>query len=73
VRDGSAAYWNTRRVRYGDDGESGWAQFVPVCSLCGRYVRADETIDFQAGTIASGPNGTCSKDGRVRMLFEGFM
>jgi len=62
-------YENTRRVGY-----EGGACFVPVCEKCFRYVRADDSIfvnDF-AG-LKDVPNATCSKCGRTKMLFEGFV
>jgi len=63
------AYPDTRRVVY-----SCGALFVPVCEKCGRYVKADNIIRYTdwAG-LADEPNATCSKCGRTRMLFEGFM
>lgn len=62
-------YEGTRRVVY-----EGGATFVPVCEQCGRYVKPDETV-CDADTIGprNGPNATCSKCGRTRMLFEGFL
>lgn len=65
-------YQNARRICYGDDDEYGKAQFVPVCSKCGRFVKADATITFGEYTIAPGPNATCKRCGRINMLFEGF-
>lgn len=62
-------YENTRRIVYGEG-----ATFIPVCTKCGRYVRADETIMVnQAVGLKDQPNATCSKCGRVKMLFEGFI
>lgn len=69
----SGEYENLRRVGYGtSDSEFGVAQFVPVCSRCGRFVRADAEIRLSRETIADEPNATCAKCGRVAMLFEGF-
>jgi len=64
-------YEGTRRVCYGEDE----ACFVPVCSKCGRFVKADETIRiYGEGTVKEEePNATCKKCGRVPMLFEGFL
>jgi hypothetical protein len=63
-----------RRVVYGEtDSEYAGATFVPVCSRCGRFVRADPEIRFQAGTVAQGPNASCARCGRVEMIFEGFL
>lgn len=62
-------YEGTRRVVYEGD-----ATFVPVCSQCGRYVKADDTIQIDGnGLLANQPNATCKKCGRVKMLFEGFV
>ena len=62
-------YENTRRIEY-----EGGATFVPVCSKCGRFVKADNTIFVNdiSGLIDQ-PNATCSKCGRTKMLFEGFI
>jgi ribosomal protein L32 len=62
-------YENTRRICY-DDG----ATFVPVCPNCGRFVKADPTIKVnEIVGLSKEPNGTCSKCGRIQMLFEGFI
>jgi len=69
-----ADYVGVRRVVYGaKDEEYGGATFVPVCSQCGRFVKADAVMHFRNDTIAPGPNATCSRCGRVEMLFEGFI
>ena len=65
-------YEGVRRVVYGW-GEYEGATFVPVCSKCGRFVKADAKMHFQMGTIAPGPNATCKSCGRTEMLFEGFV
>lgn len=46
----------------------------PVCSKCGRFVRADESV-MLAGEHQQPvePNATCKKCGRVGMPFEGFI
>jgi hypothetical protein len=62
-------YSETRRQTY-EDG----MVFVPVCPVCGRFVKADETVTVNGlGEYVSKPNSTCSKCGRVEMPFEGFM
>jgi len=59
-------YPNLKRVLYGD------AQFIPVCRECGRYVKADDEITVSGdGFVMSFENATCSRCGRVCMLFEG--
>lgn len=61
-------YENTRRVTYQDG-----AVFVPVCEKCGRFVKADEFIQLNGlDELMDQPNATCSKHGRVKMLFEGW-
>ena len=64
-----ANYENFRRIVYGDEG----ATFVPVCSQCGRFVKADAKIEINGlGDINKKPNATCKKHGRVEMIFEGY-
>lgn len=61
-------YEGVRRVVY-----EGGATFVPVCR-CGRFVKADEVIGVHEELgLAKLPNATCSRCGRVQMLFEGFV
>lgn len=62
-------YENTHRIQY-----TGGASFVPVCESCRRYVAPDKKIKMNEETgLHPGPNATCSKCGRTRMLFEGFV
>ena len=62
-------YEGVRRLVYGDG-----ATFIPACGKCGRFVKADETIMFNGfGELADQPNATCSKCGRIEMLFEGYL
>ena len=67
-------YENLRRVCYGDDNSpTGRAIFVPVCPGCGRFVKADDSIQVnEIIGVKPGPNATCKKCGRVVMPFEGF-
>lgn len=51
----------------------GGATFVPVCETCFRFVKADAEILAGDAGLHPGPNATCTKCGRTRMLFEGFM
>jgi hypothetical protein len=63
------SYENMKRKVY----EEG-ATFIPVCEKCGRFVKADDFIlvnEMQG--LSKEPNATCSKDGRTRMIFEGFI
>ena len=70
----SGEYEHVRRIVYGEpDSEYAGATFVPVCSVCNRFVKPDATIRFCNDTIALGPNATCSRCGRTEMLFEGFI
>ena len=62
-------YENTTRVQY-----EGGATFVPVCPNCGRFIKADDTVLVNDETgLAPYPNATCSKCGRIEMIFEGFI
>jgi ribosomal protein L32 len=62
-------YENTRRIIYDED-----MVFVPKCEKCGRFVRADDCVYInRLGELANQPNATCSKCGRIKMIFEGFM
>ena len=71
----SGEYENLRRVTYGDsDDEFGRCVFVPVCPVCGRFVKADATITFRPeGNPIVGPTATCSQCGRVEMPCKGFL
>lgn len=65
------SYEGMRRVVYGD-GDGG--TFVPVCPICGRFVKADKTIRFNDMTgLMPGPTATCKRCGRVEMPFDGFI
>lgn len=61
-------YENLRRIVYGEG-----ATFVPVCVWCGRFVRADKTINYNEREGIRQENATCKKCGRTHMLFEGFI
>ena len=67
--NGDGTYEDTRRVVYGAE----CATFVPVCEKCGRYVRADQSIKYNDYGLKDEPNATCTKCGRTKMLFEGFI
>lgn len=67
-------YENIRRVFYPDrSDEIGDAVFVPVCEKCHKFVKADEKITLDWKGLKDQPNATCSKCGRTKMLFEGFI
>jgi hypothetical protein len=62
-------YENTRRIQYGEHGPV----FVPVCPKCGRFVKADENMQFNIeDQYKPGPNASCKKCGRVEMPCEGY-
>lgn len=67
MADPSYAYEQLPRRLYGA------AQFIPICETCGRFVRADETIQVTAEGLSTADNATCAKCGRTHMIFEGFM
>jgi len=61
-------YEGVKRIVY-----EGGATFVPVCEICGRFVKADKTIEVsELSGLKKQPNSACKKCGRVEMLFEGF-
>lgn len=67
--DTDCTYEGVRRVIYG-----GGATFVPVCENCGRFVKEDENITLNGfDELVNQLNATCSKCGRTKMLFEGFI
>lgn len=65
----SNSYENVRRIVYGEDG----ATFVPVCEICGRFVKADKAIKVNGNGLSPEPNAHCAACGRTHMLFEGFI
>lgn len=67
------SYQNVRRVIY-DASKSGNGNlvFIPVCEHCGRFVKADESYQFNESKGVTGANATCKMHGRVEMLFEGY-
>ena len=65
-------YDGFRRVAYGEE----CATFVPVCPKCGRFVKADESIEFaKDGSIGDNlpANATCKRCGRISMPCDGFI
>ncbi len=61
-------YENLRRVCYGEDC---WS-FIPVCPICGKFVKADKSINVNDSIgVKKEPNATCKKCGRVEMPCEG--
>jgi hypothetical protein len=65
----SHEYEGVRRVVYGDEGMT----FVPVCEVCGRFVKPHIVIRERGETLADEPNAECSKCGPTKMLFEGYI
>lgn len=62
-------YEGMRRIVYGED----QAMFIPVCTKCGRFVKADPTVRISEEKGPREPNATCKKDGRVAMVWEGYL
>lgn len=61
------------RVTYGDKDEpDGDLVFIRVCPNCGRFVKPDKIVKNIDENGKFEPNATCSKCGRVNMLFEGY-
>jgi len=51
----------------------GGATFVRRCEKCCRFVKADETVQWNdACGLRDQPNATCSKCRRTKMIFIGF-
>ena len=61
-------YENVRRILY-----DGGACFVPTCMKCHQFVHADKHVRVSEAGLHPGPNATCTKCGRTRMHFEGFI
>lgn len=62
-------YDNFRRIAY-----RGGATFIPVCEKCCRFVKADKSIFTNGlGELVDINNATCSRCGRTKMIFEGFI
>jgi hypothetical protein len=66
-------YAEVRRLKYGE------AIFIPVCTHCGRFVKADAQIRFRVvpgdwvdNVVPVEPNADCKKCGRVAMIWEGY-
>ena len=64
----SGEYEGTHRLVYGEG-----ATFLPVGEKCGRFVKADATVTLRGDGQPAGPNATCSRCGRVQMLWEGYV
>ena len=65
----SFEYEGVKWIQY-EDG----ATFIPVCTICGRFVKADETIQTNDEIgLRDQPNATCKKCGRIQLIFEGFI
>jgi len=53
---------------------TGGASFIRRCEECGRFVRADDTIQVNEEVgLRDVPNATCSLHGRTKMIFLGFI
>lgn len=65
-------YENFRRVQYEEVEGGGTPVFIPVCEKCGRFVKADQTVEINYDGLKNQPNATCRKCGRIEMVFEGF-
>lgn len=53
----------------------GGAAFARVCPVCGRFVKADDTITVRGlddRVDEKTPNATCKRHGRVAMPFLGY-
>ena len=62
-------YEGVRRIQYGEG-----ATFVPVCEKCHRFVKPDKTVEIsEILGLSKNSNATCSKCGKTKMIFEGFV
>jgi len=52
---------------------NGGLTFLPVCPLCGRFVRCDDHVTVNGLDEVIGPNATCRRCGRVSMPCEGYI
>ena len=56
---------------YGDD--SNVLAFIRLCPDCGRFVKPDDYVLVNGlEEVSKDPNATCSKCGRVTMIFDGW-
>lgn len=55
-------------IKYGEG-----ATFIRRCEICKRFVKADKTVFINDYGLKDQPNATCSKHGRVKMIFLGFI
>ncbi len=60
-----------RTICYGE-GEFDGMTFIPKCEQCGRYVKPDTTVQIDHAGQPKESNATCSKHGRVQMIFIGY-
>ena len=61
----------TPMMFYGEGNEV--LAFIRLCPNCGRFVKCDnEVIVNGLEELINQPNATCSKCGRVEMLFDGW-
>lgn len=64
---------NTPMKFYGDDDASEALAFIRLCPNCGRFVKPDDYVLVNGlEEVSKEPNATCSKCGRVSMIFEGW-
>ena len=63
-------YQETSRITYGSEG----AMFIPVCSKCSRFVKANPEVTFDwRGQPVDMPNAKCSKCGETQMIWDGYL
>jgi hypothetical protein len=56
-----------------DGGDLGQMLFVRRCPVCMRFVKPDLSVYANDSCgLKDKPNATCSKHGRVKMIFGGF-
>ena len=66
-------YDESPQIGFGSaDDETGIAVFIRVCPICGRFVKADKEVTFDGRGQPKGANATCSKHGRIEMIWIGY-
>ena len=64
---------NTPMKFYGLEHSPTVLAFIRICPNCGRFVKADDCAMVNGlEEVSKEPNATCSKCGRVTMIFDGW-
>lgn len=64
---------NTPMQFYGDSDGFDVLAFIRLCPNCGKFIKADDSVLVNGlEEVSKDPNATCSKCGRVTMIFDGW-